>query len=165
MGLSKLQAILDSLSEAGRPGTTPIMIVSRGTRIDEQHVVGTLENIQAKLEQASLKPPALIIVGETVSFWKARNHLPIKVLHTGTNPQLFASLGHVIHHPMIILSKAELSSQDVGHLKNKLNDYDMFLFTSRYGVGYFLELLEDHGISLEPLANKPLISIGKHTTY
>jgi len=64
MGLHRLERITKKLMEIGKPASHPIAVISRGTRIDQQTVVGTLADIHEKAKE--LPTPALIVVGEVV---------------------------------------------------------------------------------------------------
>ncbi len=68
MGLHKLKTITKKLIEIGKPPSYPVAVISRGTRVDEQTVIGTLEDIYQKAKE--LPTPALIIVGEVVNLHK-----------------------------------------------------------------------------------------------
>jgi len=71
MGLHRLDKIALKLIEIGKPKDYPIAVISRGTRIDEKTVIGTLENIYEKAKE--LPTPALIIVGEVVKLHNQLN--------------------------------------------------------------------------------------------
>jgi len=64
MGLHRLEKIVSKLLEIGKPADFPIAVISRGTRPDQQTVVGTLSDIYARAKD--LPTPALIVVGEVV---------------------------------------------------------------------------------------------------
>lgn len=66
MGLHTLDILTAGLMRAGKAPDTPVAIVSRGTRADQQVLTGQLDEICAKQAQAQLPAPALIIVGEVV---------------------------------------------------------------------------------------------------
>ena len=51
----------------GRSPQTPAMAVRWATRPDQQTIVGTLGDLPDKLEQAHMRPPATIVIGEVVS--------------------------------------------------------------------------------------------------
>ncbi len=70
MGLTKLKEIILSLKKNHWKETTPIIIISKGTYLDEKIVIGTLQDIEKKVSQEKIEPPALIIVGEVVRFYK-----------------------------------------------------------------------------------------------
>lgn len=67
MGLGRLDATCAALVAAGRAPSTPAAVVSHATRPDQRVVIGTLADIGARVRDASLEPPALIIVGEVVA--------------------------------------------------------------------------------------------------
>ena len=64
MGLHRLETITRKLIEIGKPADFPIAVISRGTRPDQQTVVGTLADIYDRAKD--LPTPALIVVGEVV---------------------------------------------------------------------------------------------------
>ena len=53
--------------EHGLPAETPIALVQKATTRDQKVVVGTLATMPELVEQTTIKPPTLIIVGEVVS--------------------------------------------------------------------------------------------------
>lgn len=67
MGLHTLPQIVDGLISAGKSSDTPIAIVSRGTRPDQQVLIGTLASVVAQQDQAQLPAPAMLIIGEVVN--------------------------------------------------------------------------------------------------
>src|SRR5580693_8184414 len=58
MGLSNFSAIAREMIARGRSAKTPAMAVRWATRPDQQTIVGTLEDLGEKIEQAAMKPPA-----------------------------------------------------------------------------------------------------------
>ncbi len=68
MGLHNLNTITTKLMDIGKPKDYPVAVISRGTRVDEKTVIGTLEDIYAKAKD--LPTPALIVVGEVVHLHK-----------------------------------------------------------------------------------------------
>jgi len=67
MGMSRVGEIAGELIEAGRSPETPAAVVRWGTYEGQQTVTGTLRTIKDEVERASLRPPAVIVVGEVVS--------------------------------------------------------------------------------------------------
>ena len=65
MGLSMAAPIAGRLMAAGRPGSTPALIVENASRADERRVVTTLSGLAD--EAAALSGPALLIVGEAMA--------------------------------------------------------------------------------------------------
>lgn len=66
MGMSHLKTIAEELLHHGRAGDTPACIITWGTYPQQQILSGTLADIAEKKEEAGLKPPGIIIIGEVV---------------------------------------------------------------------------------------------------
>ena len=66
MGLHTIDKLSSGLIKAGKSPDTPVAIVSRGTRRDQQVLTGRLDQIAELQSRAQLPAPALIIVGEVV---------------------------------------------------------------------------------------------------
>ncbi|HYU74049.1 MAG TPA: uroporphyrinogen-III C-methyltransferase [Ktedonobacteraceae bacterium] len=64
MGVSKLSFITQQLMYYGCSASTPVAVIRWGSMPDQQIVPGTLSTIVALVEQAQLKPPAVIVVGK-----------------------------------------------------------------------------------------------------
>jgi uroporphyrinogen III methyltransferase/synthase len=162
MGLSKLSEIMQAFRKKGWSADTPVAIVSKGTRRDQQVLTGTLATIGKIVRRNPLKPPALIIVGKTVDFYKpalsSRN-----ILFLGTHPQEYRSLGRLIHWPMIRISPVVFNRSQKEKLWRLLSHSDIVLLTSEYAVEYFFKLLEDVDRRHLSIQDKDFAVIGEHT--
>lgn len=67
MGLQHVESIAAGLLRAGRREDTPIAVISNGTLPMQNKCVGTLKNIGAKMKEAHLKSPAIIVAGDVVN--------------------------------------------------------------------------------------------------
>lgn len=67
MGLQHVESIATGLMRAGRREDTPIAVISNGTLPTQNKCVGTLKNIGAKMKEAHLKSPAIIVAGDVVN--------------------------------------------------------------------------------------------------
>ena len=65
MGLSRLEEITRRLAAAGKPGDTPAAVLSGGSAPHPAQVRGTLADVAEKARAAGVRPPAVIVVGET----------------------------------------------------------------------------------------------------
>ncbi|EGR0743266.1 uroporphyrinogen-III C-methyltransferase [Vibrio cholerae] len=65
MGLSNAAAIAEQLQLHGRQVSTPVAIIERGTQVNQQVLIGTLQTLPSLASQA--QSPALIVVGEVVA--------------------------------------------------------------------------------------------------
>lgn len=64
MGTMKAADISRNLIAHGRDASTPVAVISRGTRADQQVQTGTLQQLEQLTRQAPL--PALLVIGEVV---------------------------------------------------------------------------------------------------
>lgn len=64
MGTMKAADISRNLIAHGRGADTPVAVISRGTRTDQQVQIGTLQQLEKLTQQAPL--PALLVIGEVV---------------------------------------------------------------------------------------------------
>ncbi len=174
MGVTTFEQISQHLVAAGRAASTPAAAVRWASRGDQETVVGTLENLGARMRDADLKPPATIVVGEVVSLRPALNwfeKLPLfqtRIVVTRAREQagpfsdmLRAQGAHVIELPTIEIRPPE-SWQPLDKAIAKLESYDWVLFTSANGVRFFIERLDASGKDLRCLRGK-VCAIGPAT--
>lgn len=65
MGTVKAAEIAQQLIAHGRAATTPVAVIGRGTRQDQQVLTGTLAELETLAQQAPT--PALLVIGEVVN--------------------------------------------------------------------------------------------------
>jgi siroheme synthase len=66
MGVSHLREIVSDLTTSGRSSETPAAVIRWGTYDGQQTVTGRLGTIAREAENAGMRAPAVIIVGEVV---------------------------------------------------------------------------------------------------
>ncbi|WP_111496053.1 siroheme synthase CysG [Marinobacter bohaiensis] len=66
MGLVGLPIITRELKAHGMAGTTPVALVSKGTTPEQAVLTGTLDTISERVEESTVRPPTLIIIGDVV---------------------------------------------------------------------------------------------------
>ena len=162
MGLSKLPQIIKSLRGQKWPLDTPIAIISKGTRRDQLILTGTLSTIEGIVGRNLVNPPALIIVGKTVDFYRPPQTSK-DILFLGTHPHEYRSLGQLIHFPMIKISPVTFGRSQKENLLRVLNDSQIVLFTSEYAVECFFKFLTKWDKRRESIQNKDFAVIGGHT--
>jgi uroporphyrin-III C-methyltransferase/precorrin-2 dehydrogenase/sirohydrochlorin ferrochelatase len=67
MGLVSIVQVIGELMAHGADPKLPVAIVDKGTRLDQNVVTGTLENIASIAAHAKLEGPAIVIIGTVVS--------------------------------------------------------------------------------------------------
>lgn len=72
MGLARIDVTCAALIAGGRSAETPAAVVSKATLPDERVVFGTLADIGARVRDAHLEAPALLVVGDVVA-WRVES--------------------------------------------------------------------------------------------
>lgn len=87
MGISNLQYICEELIKHGKKENTPVAIIQQGTTFAQRTVTGTLSSIVSVVEKEGILNPAMIIVGEVVTFRDK-----ISLLETGGKAESYATM-------------------------------------------------------------------------
>ncbi len=175
MGVGNLPVIVERLQEAGRKDDTPVAVIQCGTRGRQRTVVGTLADIDARVQAAGLGPPAIIVLGEVVRLRDALgwfDRLPLqglRVLVTRTREQtsklsvaLRALGAEPVECPLIqVVPPASWESMD--RAVRTLDRYSWVVWTSANGVATFFERLAAAGLDAGALAGCRLAVIGSAT--
>ncbi len=66
MGLGNLAHVVDQLIKNNKSPSTPVAVITHGTTERQRCVVGTLEDIMAKVRSENLQPPSVVVVGDVV---------------------------------------------------------------------------------------------------
>lgn len=66
MAVAHIEAVAAELVKRGRPGDTPVAVVSNGTRPDQHVLVSDLDTVAADVRRRRIAPPAVVVVGEVV---------------------------------------------------------------------------------------------------
>ena len=154
MGIASIRDIAREIVAYGRSGDTPAIAVRWGTRPDQETVAGTLATIAERIEQAQLKPPATVIIGEVVALHDRFNwfeKLPLfgrKIVVTRSSDQAaefserLRSLGaDAIELPVISIQPPG-DTAPLDQAIERLSSYDWLIFTSVNGVRFFLDRLD-----------------------
>lgn len=167
MGLNNLPKITSLLLKCGKPPETPVAVISKGTTVNQKVAIGTLENIEQKLD--GITYPAIITVGEVINLreyvqWFEKKPLfGRKILVTRARHQ--ASVlsqkikelgGCAVEFPTIEIEPVESHFDD-------FNKYQWLVFTSVNSVEIFFEkLIKDHG-DVRAIGDVKICAIGEAT--
>jgi len=66
MGVKRLREIVGDLVAVGRSRETPVAVIRWGSNEGQQTVCGTIDSIADAAEQAQMRAPAVIVIGEVV---------------------------------------------------------------------------------------------------
>ncbi|MFJ5763533.1 uroporphyrinogen-III C-methyltransferase [Neobacillus sp. NPDC093182] len=68
MGITNLPYICEELMKHGKKENTPVAIIQQGTTLAQRTVTGTLSSIVSVVKKEGIQNPAMIVVGEVVTF-------------------------------------------------------------------------------------------------
>ena len=175
MAFETLEKVVTNLIEHGRAPDTPVAVVQQGTEPVQRTVVGTLGDIVAKVREARMGPPAVVVVGEVVRLreqiaWLDKRPLFGKrVLVTRAAEQaseltrLLREAGaETVELPTIQVQPIE----DVSVLDRclaALSDHGWVIFTSANAVEVFFQRLSALGRDARAFASSRLAAIGRAT--
>ena len=175
MGVGNLSGIARRLVRGGRSPDTPVALIRNGTLPTQRVVEGTLGTIVARVAEAGLKPPAIILVGDVVGLrrdlqWFEKRPLfgkTVVVTRSRTQASALAEgLGRlgarVLLFPTIRIEEPQDRAPLVESARSTAG-YDWIVFTSVNAVdGYFLAL-DESGLDTRSLAGCRVCAIGPAT--
>ncbi|WP_437224782.1 uroporphyrinogen-III C-methyltransferase [Planctomicrobium sp. SH661] len=175
MGLHRIEQITSTLLRHGKPKATPVAVISRGSTPLQRTITAPLEEIAARVKEAQLHAPSLIIIGECVNQREKINwfeKLPLAGVSVGiTRPEghadnaieLALSLGA---QPVLIPTIGIESLEDWSEVDtaiDQLSNYDWLIFTSVNGVESLLQRIWERGGDARQLGAIKLAAIGPAT--
>jgi uroporphyrinogen III methyltransferase/synthase len=175
MGVTSAEHWTASLVGAGKPAATPAVIIRRCSWPDQQTVRCTLGTVAEQVAAHSLRPPAMVVVGEAagaepaVCWFTNRPLFGTAVVVTRPigqceplQSQLCELGAEVLLQPAIEIGPPA-SWETVDEALSRLDQFDWLVFSSVNGVEYLLgRLLAVHG-DLRKLAGVRLAAIGPGT--
>ena len=175
MGVKNLEFISSQLMAHGRAAETPVAVIRWGTTAEQQTVAGTLGDIAQIANEAGIKPPAIIVVGEVAGL---RQHLnwfeerplfgkTVVVTRAREQASVFRVLleekgAQCLEFPTIEVvppTNWDLVDQAIHHI----DQYDWVIFTSINGVRFFFQRLKEKGRDLRVLHRARIGAIGPKT--
>lgn len=176
MGVGNLSHIVGQLLLHGRSPSTPCALIRWGSRAEQETLVGTLVDIEAKAQAASFRNPAVIIVGEVVrlreklAWWDNKPLAGRRIVITRPWPQgermakKLSELGaEVLQFPAIKINPpVDLEAFD--RLVREAPGFDWIIFTSVNGVDWFWRRLKAQGLDVRSLAKVKIAAIGPATS-
>ncbi|MWC28732.1 uroporphyrinogen-III C-methyltransferase [Paenibacillus sp. MMS18-CY102] len=178
MGVAKIGYISDQLIQHGKSPSTPVALVRWGTRVEQETLVGTLENIAAKVEAANFKPPAVIVVGEVVNqreslrWYEKKPLFGTRILVTRARAQssdlvrLIEELGGEPCEYPVIETRDPSDAAAINAIEQALKEADTFdwlMFTSVNGVEAFYRWLQRYGVDIRKFAKARIAAVGPKT--
>ncbi|NSW82006.1 MAG: uroporphyrinogen-III C-methyltransferase [Syntrophothermus sp.] len=175
MGVENLAHIVRNLLAYGRDSSTPCAAIRWGTLPKQEVVTGTLADIEKKVQEANLLPPAILVVGEVVRlrqelmWFENRPLFGKRIVVTRSREQasqlssmIEALGGHVVEIPTIkITPSADMSP--LYRCFDVINTYHWLIFTSVNSVQIFFDEMLKCGKDIRDLKGLHIAAIGPAT--
>ena len=168
MALFRLDAIVQRMTTL-RGADTPIAVIQSGTNADQRVVCGTVGTILLHQDIASLKPPALVVVGEVVTkrhHW--RRHLPLvggrlvvtRAVHQASplTDALMMLGADVVQWP---LNRIDYNDHALDGIN--MDHVTVMVFSSHNGVVGFVRALAKQSRDIRTLHTVTIVAIGAKT--
>lgn len=175
MGVKNLPDITQKLIAHGKSPDTPVALIRWGTTPGQQTVTGNLDTINARVKEAGLRAPAIIVVGDVVDlrkklkWFEARPLLGKRIVVTRAREQAsdlvrqLSDLGaECLEYPTIKIVPADDPTPMDEAIKN-LSEYDWIVFTSVNGVQFFFDRLFGSDLDVRALNQLRTAAIGPAT--
>jgi uroporphyrinogen III methyltransferase/synthase len=178
MGVGRIRDNVERLIEFGRSPDTPSAVIHRGTTPFQRGVSGRLSEIADLVEDAHIKAPAIIIIGDVVNLrdalaWYERLSLfGKKIIVTRAEHQageLSAFLRELGAEPVELPTIEIRPPSDLKPAKRAIDrilnssDYDVLVFTSPNGVETFFDYLDSKNFDSRALGHLKISAIGPGT--
>lgn len=167
--------ICASLIRAGKRASTPAALIFRGTQAGQRSLCATLSDLPARMRQAGLGAPGLIVVGEVarlgarLNWFERRPLFGRRIVVTRSREQasklsaLLEDAGaEVLEAPSIRVKALPLGTA-MRRALQALPRTDWVVFSSANGVGHFFARLRQLKLDARALGNCRLAAIGDST--
>src|SRR5580693_264229 len=67
MAMQRIGAVAAELLRHGRSPDTPVSVIADGTMPTQRTIISSLEQVEGKVTQEGIRPPAIVVVGDVVS--------------------------------------------------------------------------------------------------
>ena len=175
MGIKNLPSITENLIRHGRAPETPVAVIRWASTPEQRSLVGTLADIAARVKEAKLTPPALIVVGEvvglrdTINWFEKKPLFGKKILVTRTRDQaselvsLLEEAGaECLEGSTIALVEPE-SWAELDAALDRLPSFDWLLFTSINAITFFFRRLQERNLDARDLKGPKIGVVGSAT--
>ena len=175
MATAQMRAHLARLAAGGLRAETPAAAIQWGSTAAQKTIVATLGTLADEAEQAGLKAPAVIVVGECAALGRELNWFEamplfgrrIVITRAANDASDFAARiralgGEAIEFPTIEAappSSYEILDQAIA----EIGSFDWVIFTSANGVENFVDRLRTNARDIRDLGHAAIAAIGPAT--
>ncbi|MBF0607370.1 MAG: uroporphyrinogen-III C-methyltransferase [Magnetococcales bacterium] len=172
MAVRNVRGIVEHLIEHGKDPQTPAAVIRWGTRPDQVTVTGTLGQLPQLVKAKGIKPPSVIVIGQTVglrdklNWYETRPLFGQRVLITRPYTQDYEPLelmGAEIYEFPTIKTIPPESYDDLDRCIDVVEGYHWLIITSANAFKFFLQRLLHCGKDIRDLRGLKICAIGEKT--
>ncbi|MDR1872158.1 MAG: uroporphyrinogen-III C-methyltransferase [Deltaproteobacteria bacterium] len=177
MGRGNLEPLCEGLKATGRPDDTPALAVEWGTTPWQKSVAGTIATLPARVTEARIGAPVLLVIGQVVSLreklnWFEKRPLfgrTVLVTRTRAQGSLLAArlkeLGAKVLEKPVISIKPLDPNPDLDQVLSQLKSFSpgYLILTSPNGAEIFLKALLKTGQDVRSLGQLKIVVMGEGT--
>lgn len=175
MGLGNLAEITRRIMDGGVAPETPAAVVEWGSTGRQRKVIGSLQDIVAKVKGAGIEPPSVLVLGKVAelggapSWFEQKPLFGRRIVITRAKEQAAELAGElkdfgadVLEFPVLKIRPVQ-DRTPLRKLLRNLNKYSWLVFTSANGVIEFFKIIDDEGLDSRHLSALKLAAIGPGT--
>jgi uroporphyrinogen III methyltransferase / synthase len=175
MGVGNIEAIARRLIEAGRPENEHVAVVERGTLPGQRTVTGVLADIDKRVADAAVRPPAITLVGPVAKLREQLAWVEERPLHgrsvvvtraraqaSGLAAQLATLGADVVETPAIRIEPRPVAGE-VRAAAEAIGEYALVCVTSPNGASLLMDALAEIGKDARALSGATVAAIGPGT--
>lgn len=174
MSMSRLGEICRGLMDCGMDENLPAAVIERGTSARQREVRAVLSTIAREVEQAGVKNPAVLILGNVIGcsqqlHWKKRKPLwgkRILLTRAWEEAKSLAEEVEALGGECCCIPTTELfpiKSQLLTEAMTHLGGYQWLLFTSAHSVKFFFSAMQEKKLDVRSLFGISIGCIGEKT--
>ncbi len=160
MGVSRLKENTRLLIDGGLSPLTPAAVVERGSWPEQRSIRGTLGDIAEKAEEAKIRSPAVLVIGEVVELERSLGKKRLAIFRAEGQMEESVRLAEIFGFSPVPAPAIGLRALDLPlDIKDRIERADCIVFTSSNGV----EIFSRNADLLEIIKRKRVAAIGPRT--
>jgi len=173
--MRRIEGITEALILGGRGAQTPAAVIQWGARPEQRVLVATLGTLAARVREAGLSNPSVIVVGDVVTLRETlrwydkgalfgkRLLLPRPLQQAKSTAKEIRRIGAVpVVYPLIAIEDPEDPSHVLGAV-GRLSTYDWVILTSANGAERLIAAIRKCGRDARAFGNAKIAVIGPKT--
>jgi uroporphyrinogen III methyltransferase/synthase len=175
MGVGNIEGIARRLIEAGRPEDDHVAVVERGTLPGQRTVTGILADIDKRVAEAGVRPPAITLIGPVAKLREQLAWIEERPLHgrsvvvtraraqaSGLAARLATLGADVVETPAIRIEPRPVAGE-VRAAAEAIGEYALVCVTSPNGASLLMDALDELNQDARALHGATVAAIGPGT--